>query len=354
MKAINGARVVGKKLIDVALYLYDRVFTLNRYDSFILVYHRVKRNGYVDELDSTAIYELSVEDFEEHVVYLKKHYQIVHLNSLVEDIKSGKSVSGKVAITFDDGFSDNYEYAYPVLKKHNVPATIYLMGDVCDSDPAVIWWIAINEAVKGASKKELIFVFDDFNVNLPIDSFQNKLNAVKELSSMFMSLPVDKHKKLLDEIIKSLVDKDDINHRPLLLVREMIIEMHNSGLVSFGGHSRSHGVLSIMNDDLLGKEIAEHREMLESGLGIPIESFSYPFGMLRFISRESVSMVKQAGYSYAVTGEVDQLSGDHDDFFMLPRVTTTGCKSVNDLKIRTSYAYSMIKSFLRNHENGSN
>ena len=287
---------------------------------------------------------MSLDVFEEHLAYLISHYEIVHLDYLIDEIRNGRSVKGKIAITFDDGFKDSYESAYPILKKYNVPAVFYLIGNACETNPLIIWWIAIEEVINSAYKKKLSFHYDDFSINISINSLSNKIDAVKKLSSIFMSIPVDKHVSLLNTIIASLGQHIVPDHRSLVLSKEMIVEMYSSGLVSFGGHTQSHADLSLIDNDMLYREIVEQKQALESILNIPIDSFSYPYGMPRFISENAVDVVKLAGYKYAVTGVTGQLSRNSEDYFMLPRITTTGCKSVHDLKVRISYAFNKIRS----------
>ena len=344
MILFNVLKNLFKYITSKMLNIYDAVISLKKYDSFILVYHRVTNDKQAANLRNNSIYNVSPDVFEEHLVYLKSHYEIVHLDYLIDEIRNGRSVKGKIAITFDDGFRDSYESAYPILKKYNVPAVIYLMGNAFETNPLIIWWIAIEEVINSAYKKKLSFHYDDFSINISINSLSNKIDAVKKLSSIFMSIPVDKHVSLLNTIIASLGQDIVPDHRSLVLSKEMIVEMYSSGLVYFGGHTQSHADLSLIDNAMLYREIVEQKQALESILNIPIDSFSYPYGMPRFISENAVDVVKLAGYKYAVTGVTGQLSRNSEDYFMLPRITTTGCKSVQDLKVRISYAYNKIRS----------
>ena len=334
-----------KNIVTKILRSYEYAFSLKKYDSFILVYHMVANEKQGANLrNNSSTFNVSLDVFEEHLAYLVSHYEIVHLDYLIDEIRNGRSVKGKIAITFDDGFKDSYESAYPILKKYNVPAVFYLIGNASETNPLIIWWIAIEEVINSAYKKKLSFHYDDFSINISINSLANKIDAVKKLSSIFMSIPVDKHVSLLNTIIASLGQDIVPDHRSLVLSKEMIVEMHSSGLVYFGGHTQSHTDLSLIDNDMLYREIVEQKQALESRLNIPIDSFSYPYGMPRFISENAVDVVKLAGYKYAVTGVTGQLSRNSEDYFMLPRITTTGCKSVHDLKVRISYAYNKIRS----------
>lgn len=85
----------------------------------ILMYHSVGNNG--------AFFTVRQESFETQLEYLRTHhFNVVTLSSLLEKIQQGQSLAHTVAITFDDGYKDNYEVAFPLLKKYQMPATIFL------------------------------------------------------------------------------------------------------------------------------------------------------------------------------------------------------------------------------------
>jgi len=120
--------------------------------------------------------------------------------------------------------------------------------------------------------------------------------------------------------------------------------MSQSGLVNFGGHTKSHSALSLLDQRMLESEVSDNKLILEKNLDVSINSFSYPYGMPRFINKAAIDKVKNSGYEYAVTGISNGLTNYVDDYFTLPRITTTGTKSVSDLKVRISYLYSKIKN----------
>lgn len=90
---------------------------------FIIFYHQVAPTG------KNAFLKVSPENFYAHVKYLSQHYDIISLDQLTTYLDAGKYPSkDSVVITFDDGTDDNYHYAFPILKKFNMPATIFMTG----------------------------------------------------------------------------------------------------------------------------------------------------------------------------------------------------------------------------------
>ncbi len=97
----------------------------------ILSVHRViDTNGELSDYDKLDIERgcLTLRDFEERIVYLKKHYNFVRLEDYVESLNDEKKEfpDNAVVLTFDDGYKDIIDTVYPVLKKHNIPMTLFL------------------------------------------------------------------------------------------------------------------------------------------------------------------------------------------------------------------------------------
>jgi len=107
----------------VAFYIFYRKRVVKRYRTIILTYHRVRN----DNKDSHI--SVSTDNFKKQMEYIKKHFNVISLDTLIKNIeKTSDTLMDNVAITFDDGYKDNFLYAYPILKKHRLPATIFLVS----------------------------------------------------------------------------------------------------------------------------------------------------------------------------------------------------------------------------------
>ncbi|MDD5560550.1 MAG: polysaccharide deacetylase family protein [Candidatus Omnitrophica bacterium] len=98
---------------------------------------------------------VSPENFTKQLEYIKKKgYEVITLDELVESIKNKKRLKrNKVVITFDDGYKDNFEYAYPILKKFGFPATVFLVTDYIGNDKRFLNW----DQVRFMSKNNISF-----------------------------------------------------------------------------------------------------------------------------------------------------------------------------------------------------
>lgn len=119
-----------KKLTKVSIVLFIAVFAITafilskNYVAPILMYHSV----HPDSNPNNRL-EISVASFERQMQFLKKHnYNVVTVEELSGLIRERKRIPPRtVAITFDDGYKDNYTYAFPVLKKYKIPATMFVI-----------------------------------------------------------------------------------------------------------------------------------------------------------------------------------------------------------------------------------
>lgn len=107
----------------ICLYTFFRKKVFKQYRRIILVYHEISKQG------ANSKYAVSKENFEKHMDYIKRHFSAVSLDTILE-MSEGKSniTMDAVAITFDDGFKDNFLNAYPVLQKYQLRATIFLIS----------------------------------------------------------------------------------------------------------------------------------------------------------------------------------------------------------------------------------
>lgn len=97
-----------------------------------VAFHRVS-DAYRDALTC------SVQDFESFCKFFRQHFAVIPLGEMVTRLERGQGLSGTLAVTFDDGYRDNYEYAAPVLRSLELPATFFVTSDFIETD-TVAWW----------------------------------------------------------------------------------------------------------------------------------------------------------------------------------------------------------------------
>ena len=107
-------------------YLYEqfRLRIRKKTQKIILMYHRINEDGTMPSLT------VSPKNFERQMRYVKNKFRVCSIGELIEGVDADKSCDAdSIAITFDDGFRDNFVFAFPILREKNIPATIFLVSD---------------------------------------------------------------------------------------------------------------------------------------------------------------------------------------------------------------------------------
>lgn len=291
----------------------------------ILMYHRVlpAGDGDVDEswekVRSLPGIVVSPEIFEKQVHHLTSHYRLLSLSDLVTRLESGQSPPEKsVVITFDDGWRDNYEYAFPILKRFRAPATIFLSTGYIGTDQ-VFWPEKIIQAVTvaresnaEAGKAETIAhpeVQRAMADCLTVDS-SNIVTALDRLVNLLKTADVS-----LREQIINLLPADSDHHFRVMVNWDEITEMAGQG-VEFGAHGVNHDILTEIDREHQRHEIEQSCAVLRQKVSPAVLTFAYPNGNYDDSIRR---MVIDAGARCAVS-TAPGISSLASDRYALPRI----------------------------------
>ena len=287
-----------------------KVFLLNNKTcSNILVFHRIYSEGLHVFADG-----LTQKKFSKKLQFAKKIRKFGDVEETYSSSSSEDECKRKASITFDDGYLDNYELALPVLQKHNLSATFFIASGYLNG--GWMWNDGIIEAITKTTKKELdlsALNYGVFNVCLSAEKktcIDFLLGEIKYLSPSNRT-----------ELARHILDVADVDEpKDLMMTSEQIKLMHKAGM-EIGGHTVNHPILTSVDKATARREIFENKEYLESLIGEPIYSFAYPNGKPgKDYGPEHVAMVKEAGYSCAVSTAWGRV-GPESDPFQLPRFT---------------------------------
>ena len=136
-------------LIVTTVIFYQSIFLITNNVAYaedtiipILAYHNFTK-------DEGSSYDMNIVEFEKQIDYLAAHnYSVISLSELLTRIRTGQLPPKSIAITIDDGFKSTYTLAYPVLKKYNFPATLFLYTDFIEKNSYSLTWEEIREMTK--------------------------------------------------------------------------------------------------------------------------------------------------------------------------------------------------------------
>src|SRR5262249_2149348 len=188
-----------------------------------LTYHRLTTT------DDPFFPGIPVDVFAQHVGFLARHYQIVDLAELLQRLDNGQPVpKNAVVLTFDDGYRDNYELAFPILQQYQVPATIFLTTSFVNQED-VLWNDKVSFALKYTQCPELTMSYDGSERCYALHTPEQRLAAVSEILWLLRHIPQIDRLTLIDELLVQLGINDFRELWESMLTWEQVRQMQRHG-----------------------------------------------------------------------------------------------------------------------------
>ncbi len=283
---------------------------LNRKNILILTYHRFSK--YSDE------FAVSAAEFEDHLRYLTAEHSVISLDEAVEHISENTTLPpNPVVITIDDGYSDAYHTAFPLLKKYSVPATLFVITDFLDGK-CWLWTDLMRYALINSPVRDIDVDFGPHRrVTGCPDSRNERIRLAAELNNHLKELGDEDKSLRLKEIAESLgvatPAAPPAEFGPITW--DQAREMDRCG-VRIESHTVSHPILTNVGPDRLRSEVEDSKKILSDRLGRTPRHFCYPNGSFDDSVRNAVV---QAGYLSAVTTNYG-FADTESDLFGLKRI----------------------------------
>jgi len=276
----------------------------------IFRYHRVN-----DQCDP-FFDALSISQFCAQIEYLVRHCRVVSLDQIYAGQVPQNGSKCPVAITFDDGYRDNFVHAFPILKRMGIPATIFLTTGFIDSG-CLPWYDQVRLAFKLTSACRLSMESAG-GPSAVLNTEADRLRASK-LALEWLRRAGDSDRILwLAELFRVLRVPRDLNLPATMLTWEEVRKMSKAG-VSFGAHTVTHPVLGSLSPTRLHEEVAGSKKTIEDRLQLPAPHFAYPFGKHTDFGVEAKHVVHQAGFQTAVT-TISGVNRPNQDLLELKRI----------------------------------
>ena len=236
------------------------------------------------------------------------------------------------AVTFDDGYADNLLHAKPLLERAQVPATVFVASGHLGGTE--FWWDELAEILLHTPRLPPVLTCRGVGVERawpiadPADAYRDwdvvqstsgdRGRAYKELCGLLGDLDAQPRERVLDHVADWAGAEREARSDHRALTPDEVLALAAGGLVEIGGHTVTHPRLSAMPLRTQFREMREGKTFLESLLGRPVTSFSYPFGMPPDFTLGSMAMARLVGFRLACAnypGRVHRLSPT----FALPR-----------------------------------
>ena len=309
----------------------------------ILTVHRI-RPYRADPFEPNRALEITPAFLEAVIGHLLgKGYDFVSMEQAIERVTFG-SDTPFVALTFDDGYRDTRDIALPILRKYDVPATMFVTSGFADRS-APLWWLDLEAVIRQSPS---ILVDDGATrIALATDTPERKGAAFHALEREIRCRPWPKALRLLADLARQA----DIDSRHICdetcLDWDEVREIAKDPLITIGAHSVRHPILSVCDPAGVVVELAHSRARIEETIERPVRHFAYPNGDPQAAGPREFSIARSLGFASAVTTRPGLVYPWHKEWpTALPRISLNGFfQKLETLDVMLSGAPFLMRNF---------
>ncbi len=255
-------------------------------------YHRIRPRNAPETLFDDGVFSADEEQFARQMKWLKRHARILSGKDIAEVLEAPHHHRGYplVAVTFDDGYYDNYTVAYPILKALEIPAFFFICTEMV-WDRKLRWWDVAAYLLKRCRKPSIVvqdrhYDLKDNRIHTIAD-FQNRMKHSKRKQ-------VHDIIQLISEACEVDIPSDDIQGKEVMSPVQ-IREMAENQMI-IGSHTHTHQALTLLNSEQHREELTLSKQLLEDATGQAVNTISYPFGRHEFIPASILDVCRTCGY----------------------------------------------------------
>ncbi|MGI8525282.1 MAG: polysaccharide deacetylase family protein [Pseudolabrys sp.] len=290
----------------------------------ILTMHHV-RPARPDAFQPNHLLEVTPEFLEGLLRRLRRsRIDVISLDEMHRRMVSGDFKRRFVCLTFDDGYKDLAEFAYPLLQKYEMPFAMYVATSFPDR-LGELWWIAIEAVVARNSRVGLVVNGKDQFFDCA--SVRQKRELYDEIYGWLRSM---KSEEELRRVVRDLCACHRVNIaafcKDLCMGWDEIAKLAADPLVTVGAHTVNHMMLKkVANEQTVRAEMEMSRAVIEASLGTRPQHLSYPVGDPTSAGPREFGIAAQLGFKTAVTTRPGVLFKVHREHLSaLPRISVNG------------------------------
>ena len=268
----------------------------------VLNYHRI--GDPAGSVLDPELFSASEAEFAAQIAFIAGRCEPIALHDVAATLRARRG--RRVLVTFDDGYRDNYEIAFAILRRHGVPATFFLATGFLDR-PRLSWWDEL--AWLGAG---------------PAEAARYKA-LVGEDGEAFLAAQARRAGRERPPAAAAA---------GVWMTWEMAREMQAGGM-SFGGHTVDHPILARLPPELQEQQIAGCAARLREELGIGLDAFSYPVGSPDSYDETTKAIVRRAGCELAFAFAGGHARACATDSLEVPRMSIDRALSTDEVRAAT-------------------
>jgi peptidoglycan/xylan/chitin deacetylase (PgdA/CDA1 family) len=228
-----------------------------------------------------------------------------------------------VCFTFDDGYRDTRQYAYPILRRHRVPFGLYVATSFPDR-LGELWWLALEAVI--ARNDRISLVIDDEDHHFDCRTVRKKYQVFDAIYWWLRSLPTEQALRRTMQDLCGLYRIDMTGFcADLCMTWDELAALAGDPLVTIGAHTVNHVMLRKVSDEQARSEMKMSAAVIEAALGQRPRHLAYPVGDANSAGPREFRLAREVGFITAVTSRPSVIFAEHRDHLTaLPRITVNG------------------------------
>jgi peptidoglycan/xylan/chitin deacetylase (PgdA/CDA1 family) len=251
----------------------------------ILTYHRVEW-GHATPPPPPGV-ATPPDAFAEQMSYLQRNYRVVSMDEMMDVATRRRRLPPRsVLITFDDGYRDFSDHAWPVLKSLGLPVTVFVPTSFPGEPARFFWWEHLHQALTRTERRD---VLDTAGALYLLGSARQRADAYARLRTRAKQMP---HAEAMEWIVAVCRDLGVTPVSPPLLDWNALRTLSSQG-VTIGSHTRTHPLLTRIPIEEARAEVVGSLRDLERELGKALPVLAYPAGafddsVVRMLEEEKI------------------------------------------------------------------
>jgi peptidoglycan/xylan/chitin deacetylase (PgdA/CDA1 family) len=289
----------------------------------ILTLHHV-RPPRLDSFQPNRLLEVTPAFFSDVVKSLRRSkIDIVSLDEMYRRMTEGNFRRRFVCLTFDDGYRDVMQWAYPILRKHEAPFALYIPTSFPDRI-GEMWWLALEKVIAGNSRVGLWM--NGIEKRFDCGTAAEKRDLFEHLYWWLRSHETEDE---IRRIVRDLCARYGVNMQELCaelcMTWEDLAELAKDPLCTIGAHTVNHVMLKKVPEQMARSEMDMSRSVIEAAIGVRPEHLSYPVGDASAAGPREYAIARELGFKTAVTTKPGVLFPEHRErLTALPRISLNG------------------------------
>jgi peptidoglycan/xylan/chitin deacetylase (PgdA/CDA1 family) len=276
----------------------------------VLMYHRI-----VDR--DRSLEGLPLETFAAQMRWIRAQCEPIPPEAIVERARDGGRARPAVLVTFDDGYRDYHDLAYPVLRELGIPALVFLATSFLD-EGGMMWTDTVQWAALSTRRPEVRLPWNDGpngGPAIPLPDRAARAALGERARAHLKRLPDDARRAAMAALLDEL-------GAPPARPREMLTwdEVRRAmDLTRFGGHTHTHPILSRLDRAAAEREIRTCRDRIAAETGVAPTAFAYPNGRPEDYTAETQEILRALGFTAAYATS-EGIAGPETDWMAIKRL----------------------------------